>query len=174
MKISVCVSWFLFSLSVQASSLSSFKDLSGRLDIAGGSAHIPVMQELAQTIMSYHPKIKITIDKGGSGVGVQKLASRLVDIGNTGRPLTKDEQEKHNLLSYEFAIDEIALIVHPTNPITKISSEQAKDLFLGKKKTWEALGSSAPLHLLFVMNLVEPARSFLESLTFLLIRHGLM
>ena len=49
-----------------ASDLDSFAGLSGTLNIAGGTAHIPVMQKAAKVIMQANSDIRITIAGGGS------------------------------------------------------------------------------------------------------------
>ena len=56
-----------------AAPLDAFKGMSGKMDIAGGTAHIPVMKEAAKRIMSVNPEIRITVAGGGSGVGVQQV-----------------------------------------------------------------------------------------------------
>ena len=65
MKKLVCL--FVFLLAVSAAfgaPLDAFKDLEGTLDIAGGTAHIPVMTQAAQDIMTFNPKIRITVAGG--------------------------------------------------------------------------------------------------------------
>jgi len=46
--------------------------MKGKIDIAGGTARIPVMQEAAKRIMQANPEIRITVAGGRSGVGVKK------------------------------------------------------------------------------------------------------
>jgi phosphate transport system substrate-binding protein len=134
----------LLALSVQpglagSSSLSAFDSLSGSLSIAGGTAHIPVMKEAAKRIMTHNPDISITVAGGGSGVGVQKVGEGLVDIGNTGRPISAQEKEKYGLLSFAFAIDGVGLAVHPDNPIRDLTSEQVQAVFAGEITSWKDL-----------------------------------
>ena len=62
---STCPAW--------SAPVGAFKDLKGSLDIAGGTAHIPVMKAAAKAIMEANPNIHITVAGGGSGVGVQKV-----------------------------------------------------------------------------------------------------
>ena len=57
-----------------AAPLDAFRGLSGKIDIAGGTAHIPVMKEAAKRIMTVNPDISITVAGGGSGVGVRGRA----------------------------------------------------------------------------------------------------
>nr|MEE4268547.1 hypothetical protein [Candidatus Krumholzibacteria bacterium] len=52
--------------------LVAFAPFSGELNIAGGTAHIPVMNAAAEKIMKANPDIRITVAGGGSGLGVQK------------------------------------------------------------------------------------------------------
>ena len=81
----------LLAATAVAAPLDAFKGMKGTLDIAGGTAHIPVMKEAAKRIMTANPDIRITVAGGGSGVGVQQVGEGLVQIGNTGRPLNSAE-----------------------------------------------------------------------------------
>jgi phosphate transport system substrate-binding protein len=123
-----------------AGALDQFKSLSGTIDIAGGTAHIPVMQDAAQQIMTINPKIRITVAGGGSGVGVQKVGAGLVAIGNTGRALTPEEIAKDGLKTFPFAIDGVAVAVNPKNPVKSLTAQQVRDIFAGKITNWKAVG----------------------------------
>lgn len=128
------------SRSPSQGALAAFSGLEGTIDIAGGTAHIPVMKEAARRIMGAHPRIAITIEGGGSGVGVKKVSEGLVHIGNTGRPLKKEEREAAGLRSFAFAIDGVALCVHPENPVRALASAQAKALWAGEIANWKEVG----------------------------------
>lgn len=121
--------------------LSTFEGQSGSLSIAGGTAHIPVMQKAAKAIMTSNPEIHITIAGGGSGIGAQQAGKGLVDIGNTGRPL-KEKEVAMGLLSHPFAIDGVAIIVHPDNPIGGLSREQVAKIYDGTTTNWKELGGA--------------------------------
>jgi phosphate transport system substrate-binding protein len=128
--------------------LAAFDGLSGSLDIAGGTAHIPVMNAAAQAIMAHNPQIRITVAGGGSGVGVQKVGEGLVQIGNTGRPLSTEEKAQYGLQSWPFAIDGVCAVVHPDNPVAALSGDQLRDLFAGKITSWRDVGGpDTPVHL---------------------------
>lgn len=123
-----------------AAPLDSFKGQKGSIDIAGGTAHIPVMKKAAQAIMAANGDIRITVAGGGSGVGVQKVGEGLVQIGNTGRALKESEVTKYGLVSFPFAIDGVAVAVNPENTVTSLSKAQVKDIFAGKITNWKELG----------------------------------
>ncbi len=129
--------------SVSADPLDAFKDLSGTLDIAGGTAHIPVMTGAAQDIMTFNPNIRITVAGGGSGVGVKQVGEGLANIGNTGRPLKPGEIEQYGLKTFPFAIDGVALAVHPDNPVKALSTEQVRKIYSGEITDWKDLGGNA-------------------------------
>ena len=135
---------FIFALAagVSAEPLDAFRNLSGTLDIAGGTAHIPVMTQAAQDIMSFNPEIRITVAGGGSGVGIKQVGEGLAGIGNTGRPLKASEIEKYGLKSFPFAIDGVALAVHPDNPVKALTTEQVQGIYSGKITNWKELGGT--------------------------------
>lgn len=125
-----------------AVSLKDFDQYQGTIEIAGGTAHIPVMNEAAKRIMIQNPKIRISVAGGGSGIGVQKVGEGLVDIGNAGRDLSTEEVGKFGLESFPFAIDGVAPIVHPSNPVSGLDAQQIRDIFAGKINNWQEIGGS--------------------------------
>ena len=136
----------LLAATAVAAPLDAFKGMKGTLDIAGGTAHIPVMKEAAKRIMTANPGIRITV--AGSGVGVQQVGEGLVQIGNTGRPLKDKEIEKFGLKTFPFAIDGVALVVNPANNVSDITAQQAADIYNGKITNWKELGGTdAPITL---------------------------
>lgn len=129
-----------------AATVDDFKGQKGTLNIAGGTAHIPVMKAAAQSIMKVNPEIRITVTGGGSGVGVQQVGEGLVDIGNTGRALKPSEVEKYGLQSFPFAIDGVAVVVNTKNTVNGLSKDQLKGIFTGKITNWQEVGGvDAPI-----------------------------
>ena len=125
-----------------AAPLDAFKGQKGVIDIAGGTAHIPVMKEAARQIMEANPAVRITVAGGGSGVGVQKVGEGIVQIGNTGRALKPAEVEKYGLVSFPFAIDGVAVAVNPANKVEGLTKAQIKNIFSGKIANWKEVGGA--------------------------------
>ncbi len=123
-----------------ASELDSFTGEKGVLRISGGTAHIPVMKEAARRIMIFNPDIQITIAGGGSGAGIKQVGEGLVNIGNSGRQATESEVSRYGLVMYKWAIDGVAAVVNPGNPVKKLSGKQLQDIFAGTILNWKALG----------------------------------
>lgn len=138
-----------YTLPVAAGEMDRFASLKGKIDIAGGTAHIPVMKDAAKQIMTKYPQIIITVAGGGSGVGVQKVAEGLVDIGNAGRPISAKEQEKYpQLRSFPFAVDGVTPAVNPANTISGLTSIQIQNIFSGKINNWKEVGGDdAEIHI---------------------------
>ncbi|NKF50696.1 phosphate ABC transporter substrate-binding protein [Shewanella sp. WXL01] len=122
-----------------AADVDVFNGQSGTINIAGGTAHIPVMKQAAKSIMKSNHQVRVTIAGGGSGVGAKQVAKGLVDIGNTGRPL-KPGEAKHGLVSFPFAIDGVAIIVNPHNPVQGLTQKQVSDIYAGIITNWQQVG----------------------------------
>ncbi len=131
-----------------AGDLDAFSGLKGTITIAGGTAHIPVMKTCAKNIMRSNPDIRITVAGGGSGIGAQKAGEGLVDIGNTGRALSDKEKAKYSLISHPFAVDGVSTVLHKDNPVTRLTSQQVRDIFSGTITNWKEVGGQdASIHL---------------------------
>ncbi len=135
-------------VSAGAEPLDAFKGKQGTINISGGTAHISVMRGVAQRIMGVNPNVRITIAGGGSGVGVKMVGEGLVQIGNTGRQLKPDEIKRYGLVSFPFAIDGVAVVVHPQNPVSALTQQQLTNIFSGRITNWKEVGGkNAPITL---------------------------
>ncbi|CAH0535292.1 Phosphate-binding protein PstS 1 [Vibrio stylophorae] len=149
----------IFTLAhAETTDLSRFDGQSGSINIAGGTAHIPVMKQAAKAVMLSHPDIRITIAGGGSGVGAMQVGQGLVDIGNTGRAL-KPSEAAQGLVSFPFAIDGVAVILNPSNPISNLTKQQVIDIYTGKITNWQQLGGDDRAIHLFTRDEASGTRS---------------
>ncbi len=106
------------------------------------------MGELAK---AYEKKtgIKITLEGGGATRGIREAAANHVDIGGSCRLTLPSEAgiEFHAEL-HPVAWDALTVITNPSNPVNTISSEQLRDIYLGKITNWrEVGGNDAAIHL---------------------------
>lgn len=132
----------MFSLAtlLWADDVAVFKGESGRIKISGGTAHIPVMQELAKRVMTFNGDIHISVAGGGSGVGIKQVGEGLVEIGNSGRKPTAEEVAKYGLNMYLWAIDGVGIVVNPANPVKDLKTDQLKAVYAGQIANWKELG----------------------------------
>ena len=132
--------YFIVSSIAPAGTIDLFTSEKGDIKISGGTAHIPVMKDVAKLIMEYNRDIRISIAGGGSGVGIKQVGEGLVDIGNSGRKPTDDEIQKYSLKLFQWAIDGVGVVVNPQNPVKTLSTLQLTEIFSGKITNWKFLG----------------------------------
>jgi len=119
--------------------IENFRNYSGTVSISGGSAHYPVMKEAKYRIENINPNILVNVKGGGSSLGIKEVGEGSVDIGNSGRFL-KEKEKIYNLMYVPLAVDAVAIVVHPSNPINKITSESIQKIYSGKITNWKQLG----------------------------------
>ncbi|MCD5976657.1 substrate-binding domain-containing protein [Pseudomonas quasicaspiana] len=93
-------------------------------------------------------QLKVEIAAHGSGTGFSALRARKADIAASSRPIKEKEiqdlAEIGNLKSpgaeQVIAIDGVAVILHPGNPIRELTTEQLARVFAGEIRNWQALG----------------------------------
>ncbi len=99
----------------------------------------------AEYYQQAHPDFRIAVTGGGSGTGITSLINGTVDIANASREIKPEEVEdarKHGIEPREVIIarDAIAVIVHPDNPIDRLTLEQVSRIFQGEVNNWQELG----------------------------------
>jgi phosphate transport system substrate-binding protein len=116
------------------------------IKISGSTTVLPIVQKAADQYMATHPDANIQISGGGSGVGIQAIGSKTVDIGMSSREVTSAEMAKYpSFVVTSIAQDGIAVIVNPVNTIPYITLDQARDIYLGKITKWtEISGAGVP------------------------------
>jgi phosphate transport system substrate-binding protein len=116
------------------------------ITISGSTTVLPIVQKAADQYMTAHPEADIQISGGGSGVGIQAIGAKTVDIGMSSREVTSDEMKKYpGFVVIPVAQDGIAVIVNPANTIQSITLDQIKDIYLGKITRWtEISGAGVP------------------------------
>jgi len=159
--------WLLSVLSLisfSACSENQSGKFKGELRIAGGTAHLDVMKEVAEKIMKENPGVNVSIAGGGSGVGIKQVGEGIIEIGNSGRDLKQSEIDTYGLVPHKMAIDGIAVIVNPKSKINQLTSEQIKDIFTGKIKNWKELGGANKTINVYTRDEKSGTRTTFESL----------
>lgn len=112
-------------------------ELSGKITEAGSTTVQPLAEKLAAAFKTKHPKVEITIQGGGSSVGVKSCDNGTVDIGAASRELKSSEPD---LVTHCIARDGIAIVVHPSNPVSGLTKEQVREIFAGNISNWSEVG----------------------------------
>jgi phosphate transport system substrate-binding protein len=116
------------------------------IKISGSTTVLPIVQKAADQYMAAHPDADIQVSGGGSGVGIQAIGTKTVDIGMSSREVTQDEMKKYpGFVVTSVAQDGIAIIVNPANEIQYITLDQAKGIYLGTITKWTQItGANVP------------------------------
>jgi len=116
------------------------------IKISGSTTVLPIVQKAADQYMATHPDADIQISGGGSGVGIQAIGGKTVDIGMSSREVTKDEMAKNpKFVVTPVAQDGIAIVVNPVNTAQFLTLDQIKNIYLGKTTKWtEIAGAEVP------------------------------
>jgi phosphate transport system substrate-binding protein len=107
------------------------------LSVAGSTSVQPFAEKLAEIYMHEHPGCRIDVQGGGSSAGIYAAEHGAADLGSSSRELLGEEKK---LVEIPIAYDGIAVIVHPANPLTDLSVEQIRQIFLGAVTDWRAFG----------------------------------
>lgn len=108
----------------------------------------------AEEYREIRPDVSIAVTGGGSGTGIAALINGTVDIANASRKM-KDKEiaaaQENGIDPVEItvAIDALAVIVHPDNPVSELTIDQLADIFTGRITNWQEVGGhDAPIIIL--------------------------
>ncbi|MGH8374785.1 MAG: substrate-binding domain-containing protein, partial [Pseudomonas sp.] len=101
-------------------------------------------------------RVVVEVAAHGSSTGFTALKAASADLAASSRPIKDSElaslQSLGDLKSPSaeqvIAIDGLAIILHPDNPLNQLDTEQLARIFSGEVKTWEDIGGrGGPIHL---------------------------
>ncbi len=107
------------------------------LSVAGSTSVQPFAEKLAEIYMHDHPGCRIDVQGGGSSAGIYAAEHGAADLGASSRELVDKEK---TLVQIAIAHDGIAVIVHPANPLTNLTVEQIRQIFIGALINWQVFG----------------------------------
>lgn len=111
------------------------------IDVAGSTTVQPLAERLAEAYEEINPSVQITIQGGGSSVGVRSAADGTVDIGAASREVKESEmQENPDLVIHTIAKDGIAIATHPGVPVNELTLEEIRGIFAGEITRWSQVG----------------------------------
>lgn len=112
----------------------------GSITVGGSSSVTPVMEKLAESYSALNPDARIDVLQTDSSTGASLTADGTYDLGMSSREL-KDEELQKGLKGVRIALDGIAVIVHPDNPIDVLTSEQVRDIYTGAIQSWSEVSA---------------------------------
>lgn len=130
-----------FTLTISAPLYAESKTI----QIKGSDTMVNLGQSWAEEFMYKNSNVSIAVTGGGSGTGIAAILSGTCDIAQSSRDLSAEEKAKasaagHAIVETRVGFDGIAVLVHPSNPITQLTTDQLADIFSGKIKNWKEVG----------------------------------
>lgn len=114
-------------------------DVSGNVTVAGSASVFPLMDKLREEYSVLQPQVEVEIQQNDSSTGISLLGQKMTDIAMSSRNLRNGELGEGYAQSI-LARDAIAVIVHPSNKVSKLSSAQLKKIFEGYFESWGEIG----------------------------------
>ena len=110
---------------------------STKIIVSGSSTISPLISDIARRFESVNPGTAIEVRAHASGKGVAELRDEVTDFAMVSRLLAPHERD---LFAYPLCRDGAAVIVHATNPVKGVSSQQLRDVLTGTITDWKELG----------------------------------
>jgi len=110
----------------------------GSIVVAGSTTVAPVAQALADAFVASYPQYSIEVQSMGTGAGMTAAMEGVADIGLASRNLNADELVTLDFVT--FAIDGLAVVTHASNPVSNLSFDQVRGVFLGEITNWSEVG----------------------------------
>ena len=113
--------------------------VTGSVTMSGSTSMEEVVKALAEDFMNKNPGVTIDAQFNGSGQGIKDAMEGKADIGNSSRELKAEES---GLTATTIAIDGIAVVVNPANPVDDLTAEQLAAIYTGEIKNWIEVGGN--------------------------------
>jgi phosphate transport system substrate-binding protein len=115
------------------------------IQIKGSDTMVNLGQAWAEAFNKAHPDVNVAVTGGGSGTGLTALISGTCDIAQSSRSIEEKEVKRAEAKGIKpnqetVALDGIAVVVHPKNPVKNLTIAQLRDIFMGRIKNWRSLG----------------------------------
>ena len=113
--------------------------LSGTVSTDGSTSMEKVINSLGESFMAMNKDVKFTYNPTGSGSGIQAVSEGRCDIGLSSRAL-KDDEKASGLVETVVALDGIAIVVNPENPVSDLDIDTIAKIYTGEITNWSEVG----------------------------------
>ena len=116
-------------------------ELSGTVATDGSTSMEKVIGALGEAFMEANKGVTFTYNPTGSGSGITAVSEGRCDIGLSSRTL-KDDEKAGGLEETVLALDGIAIIVNPANPVADLDLETIAKIYTGEITNWSEVGGN--------------------------------
>jgi len=134
----------VFILALVVGLFCSVPAWAGQVVIKGSTTVLPIAQKCAEAF-TQETGINVSVSGGGSGNGIKALIDGTTDVADASRFIKQPEVERaisngHYPVPFGIAYDSIVPVVHPTNSVSNLSSDQLKKIYTGEIENWSEVG----------------------------------
>ena len=138
--------------------------LSGTVSTDGSTSMEKVINSLGESFMAMNKDVKFTYNPTGSGSGIQAVSEGRCDIGLSSRAL-KDDEKASGLVETVVALDGIAIVVSPENPVSDLDVDTIAKIYTGEITNWKDVGGNDAEIVLIGREAGSGTRDGFESIT---------
>ena len=138
--------------------------LSGTVATDGSTSMEKVIGALGEFFMEANKDVTFTYNPTGSGSGITAVSEGRCDIGLSSRAL-KDEEKAGGLKETVLALDGIAIIVNPANPVNDLDLDTIAKIYTGEITNWRDVGGNDAEIVLIGREAGSGTRDGFESIT---------
>lgn len=141
----------IFSLAIFIYACQDYRDIeplstTGTVHLSVDENFEPAMNELIKEFTRLNIKAEVEVNYVPTKNAVAELVNNQTNLIVITRPFDEEESsiiKEHNISidSHKVAVDAIAFIVNPKNPMSRISSEELKKIFTGEYTSWTQINS---------------------------------
>ncbi|MDR3613999.1 MAG: PstS family phosphate ABC transporter substrate-binding protein [Candidatus Obscuribacterales bacterium] len=126
------------------------RHLTTMISVEGSDTMMSLLKTWSESFKETHPNTPISMTTADSGGGIAALINGTTDMALSSRELTDAEiaaakAKGTHLVKATVALDAIAVIVNPANPVSSLSLNQLKDIYIGKFTNWQQVGGKTLL-----------------------------
>lgn len=140
------------------------KKVTGTISTDGSTSMEKVIGALGEKFESDNSGVTFTYNPTGSGSGIAAVAEGRCDIGLSSRNL-KEEEKAKGLTETILALDGIAIIVNPENPVNDLDVETIAKIYTGEITNWKEVGGNDAQIVLIGREAGSGTRDGFESIT---------
>lgn len=108
----------------------------GKIVVGGSSSVAPLMEKLVEAYKTVNPNAEIEHLTTDSTTGVSGALDGSYTIGLASREL-KDSEKEAGAKATVLAMDGIAVVVNPENPVENLTVDQIQSIYVGEVTTWD-------------------------------------
>lgn len=138
--------------------------LSGTVSTDGSTSMEKVINSLGESFMAMNKDVKFTYNPTGSGSGIQAVSEGRCDIGLSSRAL-KDDEKASGLVETVVALDGIAIVGNPENPVSDLDIDTIAKIYTGEITNWKDVGGNDAEIVLIGREAGSGTRDGFESIT---------